>query len=699
MCPQDTRKDLQVVIELPQGESFLVRISDDVWRALKAIARKVGGDFGMEVKMGKPGEASRFVAADSTIFLDPVDVIDSPQQALFVAGHEGAHRAITPSPRELGLPGETVDALCRQVGFMALQNFIEDPAVNDWMVGRYPGMEKTVLDVYDDFAVSDTEGAFTPEVRELTQKIGYIPRFAKYGFQVIRRWHTGQTGIVLDPDVKLALERTMDSVDESIASIPDPESSEHPRILAAARKRFEINTNRVWPEYKKLVEKDIRTEAARQMLIATLAAAETLGRKREELEEAERRGNKQRQEQLAQEIEQLEKQLKPLDDLPREVREELERAMGKARQKLEEAGIASPDSRPLPLDELSEGAKRALRQAFENLPALQRRTLREKAKRQLGDYEDLLGQALEGRLLLERPQSHQKRREQADKEAARKRAEDQARQVSRGLEQARRARMTEYEKVYEEVVTEIDTLYTSLRRFLMPERHPRWRAGYPTGQRVDLGQVMQAVKDPVRLRTLWERKTIPHKIDYRFVFLVDVSGSMFSGAIEETFKGLVVLVEVLEKLWIPNEVIGFSDQVKVFKRWDERLDRGLRDKLAGMLHWGGGSTNTLGATRRAVNELRRNPGKDNFLVTMTDGMPDEPEGLKTLLESLEREKLIRTVGIGIGPETEGVEEYYKASLHLPVIKPSERQKREGARDFAEALSRLLEDMVRNPGKY
>lgn len=629
MCPQGIRQenDLQVVVELPEGESLLVRVPAGYWRLLKAVARKVGGDFGMQINLGKPGEGSRFSPEAAEIVLDPLHIIESPSEAVFVAGHEGAHRAISPSPLELGLPRETVENLCRRLGFTAMQNFIEDPAVNDWMAGRYPGMKQYILDVYDDFSVDEKEGAVTPEIRELTQKIGYIPRFAKFGYQVIRRWHTGQLGVVLDPDVRLALERTAGAVDESIASIPDPQSSEGSRIIAAARARFEINTNRVWPEYKKLVEKDLRTEALRQMLI-------------------------------------------------------------------KEQG-----SRHMPMDKLSQEEQRKLQEAFDKLPAQRRRALREKAQRQLEDYEDALNQALAGKLQSVKQRNHKDRREEAAEEAARKKAEEQARQVSRGLEQARRARMTEYDKVYQEVAAEIEDLYTSLRRFLMPERHPRWRTGYPTGQRVDLEQVMQAVKDPARLRTLWERKTIPRRIDYRFVFLVDVSGSMLSGAIVETFKGLVVLVEVLEKLWIPNEVIAFSNKVKVFKKWGEKLDQPRRDSLAGMLEWGGGTTNTPEGTRTAVRELKNNPGKDNFLVTLTDGAPNDPGSLKELISGIERERLIRLVGIGIGPDTEGVEEFYQAYLHLPVIKPSKRQKQEGAKDFTEAMSELLEDMVRNPGKY
>jgi len=37
---------------------------------------------------------------------------------------------------------------------------------------------------------------------------------------------------------------------------------------------------------------------------------------------------------------------------------------------------------------------------------------------------------------------------------------------------------------------------------------------------------MQAEADPRYLDKIWERKTIPHKFDYRFSILVDLSASM-----------------------------------------------------------------------------------------------------------------------------------------------------------------------------
>lgn len=284
-------------------------------------------------------------------------------------------------------------------------------------------------------------------------------------------------------------------------------------------------------------------------------------------------------------------------------------------------------------------------------------------------------------------------------EEERRKAEEEIKELEKKLEEMRRERMTEYAKAYEEVADIINGLYIRLKRFFLPERHPKWRKGYPTGQRVDLEKAMQAEADPRYLEKIWERKTIPHKSDYRFLLLVDTSGSMKGVKIEETFKGLVVLAEVLEKLGIQYEIIAFSDSPQVFKEWRDKLDSQRRDYLSKIKSFGGRGTATTEATQEAYREFLKNLGKDNFLLTFTDGLPNNPESLKALLEEIEKEGEIKLVGIGLGPGTEFVKNFYKAAFSIPKVKITEEERRQGQKGFAEAFADLLEDMIRNPKKY
>jgi len=358
---------------------------------------------------------------------------------------------------------------------------------------------------------------------------------------------------------------------------------------------------------------------------------------------------------------------------------------------------------PYPEDKLSEETKQELEKLFNKLPPQKREELKNKAKEQLEDFEDAINKDLEGKLNKDKLESHQERREKEAKEREtvkkKEEVEKEREKIEKKLEELRREKMTEYDKVYEKVADIINPLYIRLKRVFLPERHPKWQKGYPTGSRVDLEKAMQAEADPRYLEKIWERKTIPHKFDYRFSILVDLSKSMEGEKIEETFKGVVVLAEVLEQLGIQYEILGFSNSSKIFKEWKEKLNKEVRNKLAEMKSWGAEGTETAEATQIAYQELLKNLGKDNFLITLTDGKPNNPERLKEELEKIVKEKKVKLVGIGLGPDTEFVKDFYKAAFSLKKLKVTEKERRQGQKDFAEVFADLLEDMIKHPENY
>jgi len=767
--------------EKPEGgKPEKIEVSKKDWETLKIIAQRMGGDFRMEVKLGKPGGGSFFNPEDGSITFDPLHIKENPEQAKFVAGHEGSHRAITPHPKELGLSQEEIRELYSQIGFGYLQNAIEDPAVNDWMEERFPGLKPYIEKTYDQQFKEENVVLSTPEVQRIAAQLGYWPKFAQYGSEIIRDWHQGRFSQKLDSAVEKALQRTIEDARKSRSTIPNPEKSERKEIIQTAQERFKINTEYIWPEVKKLVEMDLHTEEQRQMLKDFRRKQEELEQKRKEMEQAKKEGDKEKQEGLQKEIEGLEKELDPFKNLPEDVKKELQEqidkavqeaaeklnkeieekerqaeeakqrqeqldreiqdleekaksAQGKEKEELEKQiqekkaerlaqemkqkqaekelkeiqdaldNIQSGEEMPYPEDELSEKTKQELEKLFNKLPRQKREELRDKAKKQLEDFEDAVNKDLEGKLNEDKQESHRERREREtrEKEAERKQeeAEKEREEMEKKLEELRREKMTEYDKAYEEVADIINSLYIRLKKFFLPERHPKWRKGFPTGSRLDLEKAMQAEADPRYLEKIWERKTIPHKFDYRFSILVDLSGSMQGEKIEETFKGVVVLTEVLEKLGIQYEILGFNDTSRIFKEWKEKLDRHSREKMAKMKGWSGGGTETTEAIQRAYQELLINLGKDNFLITLTDGQPNDPEGLKEELAKIIQEKKVKLVGIGLGPDTEFVKDFYKAAFSLEKLKVSEEERRQGQKDFAEAFADLLEDMIRHPETY
>jgi len=737
-----------------------IEIPEKDWQILKIIAQRIGGDFRMEVKLGESGGGSFLNSEDNSITFDPLHIRDNIEQAKFVAGHEGSHRAITIYPKKLGLSQEEIRELYSQTGFGYLQNAIEDPAVNDWMRKRFPGLESYTAKTYNEQLKEENAVLSSLEVQKIATQLGYWPKFSQYGSEVIRDWHQKRFSEKLDPAVKKALQRTIDYARQSISNIPDPQkpSRDKKEIITAGQKRFENNTNYIWPEVKKLVEMDLHTEEQRQMLNDFRQKQKELEQKRKEIEQAQKQGDKGKQEELQKEIDGLKKELDPFNELPEDTQKELQEQINKAirevieqlnkeieekqkqveqakqkqeelekqiqekkteklsqetKQKQEEKdlkdvqdaldNIQSCQEMPYPEDKLSEKTKQELKKLFNKLPRQKQEKLKDKAKKQLEDFENAINKDLEGKLNKDKPESQKERREREVKEREVEREKEKAKkerkEMGKKLEELRQEKMTEYDKVYKEVADIIDPLYVHLKRLFLSERHPKWQKGYPTGLKLDLGKAMQVETDPRYLEKIWERKTIPHKFDYRFSILVDSSYSMEGEKIKETFKGVAVLAETLEKLGIQYEILGFSNESKIFKGWKEKLNRESREKLTKMKSWGRKGTATAEATQKAYQELLKNLGKDNFLITLTDGQPDNSEGLKQELATIIKEKKVKLVGIGLGPNTEFVKDFYKAAFSLNKMKVSDEERRQGQKDFAEAFADLLEDMIKYPEKY
>lgn len=305
-------------------------IPHDQWQALEMIAQRVGGDYGMHVKLGKPGEGSFFDPSDTSITLDPVHVRRNFSFAKFVSAHEGSHRAITIGPAELGVPDAVIEELYSRVGFAYLHNIIEDPAVNDWACARHPGLNKDVKSTYDEQFQNENAALSTPEVQRIAAQLGYWPRFCQYGSEIIRDWHQGRYSYTLDPAVQKALTRTIADARTGISTIPSPENRDRQEILAAAQERFRISAEALWSEMRKLVEQDLHTEELRQMVNDQRSTPENIQRKKQEQKNAHDRGDAAAEQAHSKDIERLEQFGKAFNQLPEDVKENLRQAIERA---------------------------------------------------------------------------------------------------------------------------------------------------------------------------------------------------------------------------------------------------------------------------------------------------------------------------------------------------------------------------------
>lgn len=729
--PIEKEKNYQIEDSNVEEEQEGVEIDPALFRQLQIITERVGEDSKMQIEIGAPGNGSFFNPIENKITFDPLHVNKDPEQAQFIAAHEGGHRAISRGPHELGLKDEVIREISSEVGFAYGLGTCEDPADNNWIGRKFEGLKPIMGNIYDKWLEKENIplGTNQPEIRQAIAMLGYVPKFVFFGSEIIRDWRQGRFSKGMDPEVEKALEKVKEDFREFFQTIP-PDAKTEKETIEKARERFLNFYQNIWPEMKKIVEMDINDEKLKQMAEKMkdeiMDQLDKLGKK--ELEEAMKQG----QEAFDKELEELEKELedsrkrgekteKEMEKLKKksekstgkekeEAEKELSQKEGERREnqkKQEELKNQVEQMRqgkeqgnqPMPMNKLTEKLKEKLQEIFDNLPEEEKQRLEQKAREILEKIEDELNRDKEGKLNQDKIESHQEIRQKTQKEeedeGKQKKEQEEIEKAKEELKKKIEKEMNEYDRTYREMKEITDDLYQELEKVFIPIKNPQWKKGFPSGSRLDLLKAMQFEADKSKHNEIWERKTIPKKVDFKFVLLVDMSGSMhFNNAdkIRETFKAVVVFSEVLNRIGIEFSVIGFTDNfdnnAKVYKGFEDELNRERREEIGNILIEGQGNTPTAQATEFASRELEGNKGKDNFLITLTDGQPDSAEELEEVIKKVEEETNQKLIGLGLGRGTGFVEKFYPAAKGNIKVE-----------DLPRLLSQLLEDMIKNPERY
>lgn len=259
--------------------------------------------------------------------------------------------------------------------------------------------------------------------------------------------------------------------------------------------------------------------------------------------------------------------------------------------------------------------------------------------------------------------------------------------LPRGLRDALRSVIrapppNEYERARRDIAHIADPLFNELERILRPDSFPRWVGGYATGSRLDLRAAMRFEARPETYRTLWQRKTLPKKRDPQILVLLDLSGSMSGERIHHGFRATVLVAEVLERLGIQQGIFGFQDELITFKDFTEPFDASNRVRIGEMpAEVMGRRTNGRNHPEHnwdgpvlaaAADRLRERPGNTRILLVMSDGEPSGPSDgtseLRRAVNDILAARDVMLVGIGIGPETDHVREYYPdATANVPLV--------------------------------
>jgi len=656
----------KVILEQFSGEEQRQILSKR--QILSSLASFIGKDFTMPVELNDPGGGWHWDFDQNVVRIDPKDLLEKPMDYLrFVISHEGGHRRVS---RTEYIPLEE----WKQPGFPFMMNAIEDPRVNNFVAEAYPLFGKQMVDAYASDMQEETKAK-----EKSKEKLGFRPRFMQAGFEYIKQWFRETQGQEpelssdLPDDVRGVVSRTLEAARDSWLRYPSRAEADKSEdtITAYSKTSYEINRDAVWPLFKTLVERD--------------------------------KNDQEQQEFLKDVQQQMEGQSPFLDGLTPEEREALEEAIAQAVQKAIEQSLAGgkpqgqgeqgeqsdapPEGKPavIDLDSLPESLKEKIRAAIESLPPEERRKLEEQAEAALKEFADTVAEAIRGKLI---PTPEEAKEAKEQKEAPPEGKKDmpktdphpEVERFKREVEKLLARDANAYEATRREVVPIIDALENDLREIFTERRARRWLKGNPTGKRINMTQRMQerAKGVPAVQSKAWERREMPTEEDYAITMLVDLSGSMRQdGKIQETFKAVVALSEVLNRLSIKTEIIGFNDRLYPYQSYGEEIAAQMREQMGGMLKEvfdfsdnAKANYNDDGwALRQASERLAKQKESEKFLIVLSDGRPEESPSHPRSKHDLSRE--VRTileetdqylVGLGIGPGTGHVAHYYPHSI-------------------------------------
>jgi hypothetical protein len=646
---------------------------------LSSLAYFIGKDFKMPVELNKPGAGWHWDFKENVVRIDPKDLIEKPMDYLrFVISHEGGHRRIS---RTDFIPLET----WKQPGFSFMMNAIEDPRDNNFVAEKYPTFRKQMDMAYQ------TDLDFEGKSKEKAQaKLGYQPRFMQAGFEYIKQWFKEQKDEksaideTLPEEVKEVINKTLESARSSWWTYPSPEEADQSEELISsyAEASYKMNLEKVWPEFQKLVEKDMEDQKTQELL--------------KDMEQSKGEGQG-----LPQELK---------DNLSPQEQKELEDAIEKA---LEEAqkqdgqedkdgkpqdGEPQKGGQPIDLDSLSDELKQKIKDYFDSLPEEKKQELQDKAQKIISEFEKDLNDEIEGKMS-ENPEAKsesKKETESLSEENKTPEAENdwQKREKEISNEQReQRKRMeaileTKEKNPYIEALIKtsdlIDNLTADLRDIFVKRKIEKHETGYRSGRRWN---IRQRIREKVAGIPLFkteareQKESESEEMDYAITLMIDLSGSMQgSRKIQEAFKSAVVLSETLNNLGIHFEIVGFQDILLEFKSFSEHLDEPMRKKLNQLIlevnnsnpegHNKAGDNDDGACLLEASKHLADQTAKNKFLVVISDGEPAMDSGKKNqsqLDRELKEAVAEITVNtnqklIGIGLMSKAVAKYYENNI-------------------------------------
>jgi cobaltochelatase CobT len=252
-----------------------------------------------------------------------------------------------------------------------------------------------------------------------------------------------------------------------------------------------------------------------------------------------------------------------------------------------------------------------------------------------------------------------------------------------------------YDKTYEKVSHIINGLTNDLRNVFRDRKKDKMQTGKKSGSRINIGRRITELAEkilPIESRA-WERRSAPDEKDYAISLLVDLSGSMRGNKISETFKAVVVLAEVLNKIGIKTEILGFNNKIYEYLNFGEKMTKSIREKMSVMsseVSSHGANWNDDGwALEQTSKRLNNQREKVKILISLSDGVPEPSEihagwDLGKVISSIMEKMKIKLIGLGIGSGTSHVSSYYPKSIANVSVE-----------EMAEQIAKVVKEAIVN----
>jgi len=237
--------------------------------------------------------------------------------------------------------------------------------------------------------------------------------------------------------------------------------------------------------------------------------------------------------------------------------------------------------------------------------------------------------------------------------------------------------------IRDSVRKEIAALRARLRNKFLAARTPSYTHGVRKGVDLSERRMVDSIveismgMDPTRPDYQKDKK---NDCSLAVALVIDESGSM-NGLRKDTVKGAVAIADALSSLGCPVLAIGprngsgaYYDEavgchrhqpikIDVFKDWNESMVTAL-PRFPSITASGG--TPLEDGIQYALQELNKRSERHRIVLTITDGVPDNPEVVRNQIR-VSANAQIKIVGIGLGYAGASVGQMFPEHLSVPQV--------------------------------